>query len=85
MRWLDGLFTRRRIQPHADRLAWRTRRWLRHACRELSESERQVVRALALEEAPGMVLVDEEAGVIVPPDMRRIIEGEEAPRRRATD
>lgn len=76
MTWLDTLFMRRRIRPQADRLTEETRRRLRHACRELSESERLVAQTLSLDDPPRMVLVDEETGVILPVGVRRQIGGE---------
>lgn len=77
MKWLDTLFMRRRIRPHADELRKDSRRRLRHACRELSLSERLVAHTLLLDDPPRMLLVDEETGVILPVDIRRQI-GDEA-------
>ena len=77
MRWFDALFTRQRTRPHADRLGRHIRQRMRHACRELSASEREMARAVLLDEVPRMLMVDEEAGVILTPDQRRAIEGDD--------
>lgn len=76
MKWLDRLFMRQRAHPRADRLPEDSRRRLRYACRELTESERQTARTLALEDPPRMVLVDEETAVILPASIRWRIEDE---------
>jgi len=77
MKWLDMLFMRRRLQPRADTLAANSRRRLRQACSELSESERLIANTLSLDAPPRMLLVDEETGVILTADVRHQI-GKEA-------
>lgn len=80
---LDRLFTRRRSLPQFSAASRGVRRRLERACRELSEAEGEMAQHLRLSEPPRLLLVDEEAGIIVFVSDRAEISGnrEVEPRR----
>lgn len=62
---LDVIFTRRRTVPHFSALPRRTRQRLGPACDDLARSEDEMARKLGLQTPPRLMLVDEEAAVIL--------------------
>lgn len=67
---LDRLLTRRGHPTCFATLAPRVRRRLRPVCRELSEAEQTLAARLGLPRPPRLLLVDEEAAVVLTPDER---------------
>lgn len=67
---LDRLLTRRRRMPRFATLAPRIRRRLAIVCGELSEAEEDMAARLGLPQAPRLLLVDEEAAVVLTPGER---------------
>ena len=65
MRFLDRIFTRCRRRPTASHLADSTRRRLAPACRELTDAEEQIARDMCLPTPPRLLLIDEEAALII--------------------
>lgn len=70
MSLLDRLWIRRRGLPSFSTVPRTVRRRIGHACRELTEAEREIAEKLGLPEPPRLLMVDEEVAVIVLPEDR---------------
>lgn len=70
MRLFDRMFTRCRPRPGSFTLSDSTGRRLAPACRELIEAEERMARHMGLPTAPRLLLIDEEAAVILSPGER---------------
>ena len=70
MRLLDDLFTRSRRQPTSVDLSDDVKRRLSPACRELTDAEDLMAARLGLDKVPRLLIIDEEAAVILSPQER---------------
>jgi hypothetical protein len=67
MKLFDRLFTRCRRPSNSDGLPDELRRRLTSVCRELNIAEKQIAAHMGLPAAPRLLLIDEEAAVILSP------------------
>jgi hypothetical protein len=70
VRILDKLLTRRRDQRHFSAIPENVRQRLTLACRELNDAEQELAASLDLPQPPRLLLVDEEAAVVLTPGDR---------------
>lgn len=74
MAFFDRYFLRGQGAPHLADLSPAVMRRLQRACGGLSASEEEMAKLLGLDTPPRLLMVDEEEGVIVLPEDRRLIE-----------